>query len=102
MTKSAIAAAALPAMLLAACATTPALSEPGPLSDETASCDAAKAQRLMGQRATAETGAELLRLTGARTLRWVPPRTAVTMDFRADRLTVSYDDNLIIERISCG
>ncbi|HMO68727.1 MAG TPA: I78 family peptidase inhibitor, partial [Novosphingobium sp.] len=42
------------------------------------------------------------RATGARTLRWMPPRTAVTMDYRADRLTVSYDDNRIIERISCG
>jgi hypothetical protein len=43
-----------------------------------------------------------LTLTGAKVLRWVPPRTAVTMDFRADRLTVSYDDNMTIDRISCG
>jgi predicted GTPase len=30
------------------------------------------------------------------------PRTAVTMDFREDRVTVSYDDNYQIERVSCG
>lgn len=65
-------------------------------------CSADGAQRFVGQKATAELGAQLLRTTGARTLRWVPPRTAVTMDFRADRLTVSYDDAMTIERISCG
>ena len=65
-------------------------------------CKADGAQGFVGSTATAELGAELLRLTGARTLRWVPPRTAVTMDYRADRLTVSYDDNRIIDRISCG
>lgn len=65
-------------------------------------CKADGAQGFVGRAATAELGAELLRVTGARTLRWVPPRTAVTMDYRADRLTVSYDDNRIIERISCG
>ncbi len=58
-------------------------------------------QRLIGRKATAELGSELLRITGARTIRWVPPRTAVTMDFRADRLTVSYDDDMLVTQISC-
>ncbi|MDQ4419613.1 I78 family peptidase inhibitor [Sphingobium sp. DEHP117] len=56
----------------------------------------------VGEKATAETGARLLTATGARSLRWVPPRTAVTMDFREDRLTVSYDDNLVITTTACG
>jgi hypothetical protein len=34
-------------------------------------------------------------------LRWVPPRTAVTMDYRPDRLTVSYDDAMVITKVSC-
>jgi Peptidase inhibitor I78 family len=67
-----------------------------------AMCAADPAQSLMGRKADASTGAELLRLTGAKTLRWVPPRSAVTMDYRADRLTVSYDDDYTIVRISCG
>ena len=29
------------------------------------------------------------------------PRTAVTMDFRPDRLTVSYDDAMVITQVSC-
>lgn len=65
-------------------------------------CKAEAAQSFVGRKATAEIGTELLRLTGARTLRWVPPRSAVTMDYRADRLTVGYDDDYTIVRISCG
>ena len=65
-------------------------------------CNADAVQSLVGQTATADVGGQLLKGSGARTLRWVPPRTAVTMDFRPDRLTVSYDDALRIDRISCG
>lgn len=94
-------AAVIPAfaLLLGACTTTGA--EP-PQRELAGECDAAGVQDRVGQRATADLGGLLLRETGARTLRWVPPRTAVTMDFRADRLTVSYDDDMVIERISCG
>ena len=66
------------------------------------SCNADAVQSHVGHKASAASGAELLRLSGARTLRWVPPRSAVTMDYRADRLTVAYDDDYTIVRISCG
>ena len=56
----------------------------------------------VGQKATAEAGAQMLAATGALTLRWVPPRTAVTMDFREERLTVSYDDAMVITSTACG
>ena len=65
-------------------------------------CEASEAQAMLGQRASADVGAALLERTGATILRWVPPRTAVTMDFRPERLTVSYDDDYVIDRISCG
>ena len=101
MTRLLIGAAALG---LSACATTTATTPDGepPAREIEGQCDASGVQDHIGHRASAEAGATLLRLTGARILRWVPPRTAVTMDFRADRLTVSYDDNMVIERISCG
>lgn len=93
-------AAALP---LAACAASEAPAETAPPSPPAeAVCNADAVQSLIGQTATADVGAQLLKGSGARTLRWVPPRTAVTMDFRPDRLTVSYDDTLKIERVSCG
>jgi hypothetical protein len=43
----------------------------------------------------------MLAATGATILRWVPPRTAVTMDFNPSRLTVSYDDAMVITQVSC-
>ena len=97
---------ALAALALSACATTamPPSGNDGdpPVSEPQGECDAAPVQDMIGARASEATGARLLERTGARTLRWVPPRTAVTMDFRPGRLTVSYDDDLVIERISCG
>lgn len=65
-------------------------------------CDASGVQGMVGQTASAEIGARLLAETGATTLRWGPPRSAMTMDFRPDRLTVSYDDAMMIDRITCG
>ncbi|WP_366932630.1 I78 family peptidase inhibitor [Sphingopyxis sp.] len=91
-------AAVLP---LAACTQErPPASTPTPPTE--AMCNADGVQSFVGQTATGEVGAQLIKGSGATTLRWVPPRTAVTMDFRPDRLTVSYDDALKIERISCG
>ena len=84
------------ALALAACATT------GERSDLAAACDDQPGQSFVGQRATAEAGTQLLRLTGAQLLRWGPPRSAMTMDFRQDRVTVAYDDAMIITRIACG
>jgi hypothetical protein len=52
-------------------------------------------------KATGTLGAEMLAATGATILRWVPPRTAVTMDFNPSRLTVSYDDDHVITTVSC-
>lgn len=95
---------ALPCLLLplAACATTANGDSPPRVREPAGECDASGVQDHVGHTASAQSGATLLRLTGAQTLRWVPPRTAVTMDFRPDRLTVSYDDSYVIDRISCG
>lgn len=98
---SSTAAALSMSLSLAACsAPTPPASEVPAMPPGT--CQAEPAQGLMGSKASASAGADLLRMTGARTLRWVPPRSAVTMDYRADRLTVGYDDDYTIIRISCG
>ena len=65
-------------------------------------CDAGPAQTFVGQKADAASGVAIRRATGADTLRWGPPRSALTMDFREGRVTVAYDDAMIITRISCG
>lgn len=92
-------AATLP---LAACAAMDAPTDNGPPPPAEMTCNADAVQSHIGHTASAAMGAAILTESGARTLRWVPPRTAVTMDFRPDRLTVSYDDGLKITAISCG
>ena len=96
--KTLVLAAALGA--LAACATVPADGDP-PVRDIEGSCRAEPGQRFIGTRATTEVGGQMLATTGATILRWVPPRTAVTMDFNPSRLTVSYDDAMVITTVSC-
>jgi hypothetical protein len=94
------------ALALGACATTtpsdPA-AEPGTGPNAGGgACSGEAGQRFVGQKAEATTGQAIRAATGASVLRWVPPRSAVTMDFREDRVTVSYDDAMVITRVACG
>ena len=82
------------ATALAGCATT-----------ETAQnnfCNADPAQAFVGQKADAAAGLAIRQATGADELRWGPPRSAMTMDFRQGRVTVAYDDAMIITSVACG
>lgn len=98
-------AALMTASLLTSCTTSQASGEPE-LQERVlgadGTCNVEAAQSLVGQIATAELGARVLRLTGARTLRWSPPDSAMTMDYRQDRVNVFYDKDMRVERITCG
>ncbi len=65
-------------------------------------CNGAGLARFAGQAATAASGAEMLRVSGARTIRWVQPGMMVTMDFSPQRLTVYLARGNVIERANCG
>lgn len=65
-------------------------------------CNAEPGQLFVGQKADAASGLAIRQATGSDVLRWVPPRTAVTMDFQEGRVTVSYDDAMTITMVSCG
>ena len=55
-----------------------------------------------GQPASQELGARMLAATGTRVIRWVAHGMMVTMDYRADRITVFLDPSNRVERASCG
>lgn len=59
-------------------------------------------QQFVGQAGTAELGAEIQRVSGAKTLQWVAAGTMVTMEFREDRVRVYLDEGNRVQRVSCG
>lgn len=102
--------AALPLLLLGACQPMPApdtglppmRNEDAPIDLSAGACRSEPVQRFLGQRATAELGAAMLKASGATTLRWAPPGAVLTMDYRMDRLTVGYGADMVVTRVSCG
>ena len=87
--------------LLAACATT---SEQPPVHGLTSAhtCKTAGTEHFVGQNATSETGAAIMRETNSGVLRWAPHGAALTMDFRIDRVTVRLGPDNKITGIDCG
>ena len=81
----------LPLALLAACATD---TDPT-LTEDT--CGAANLSSLVGQDMSA-----LAAMTFPETTRFIEPDTAITMDFRAERLNFDLDASGVITRIWCG
>lgn len=88
------------ALALAGCASVPADGEPT-AREPADTCKREPGQRFIGQRATAELGAAIMAATDSTRLRWVPPRTAVTMEYAFGRVTVSYDDDYKVTAVSC-
>jgi hypothetical protein len=59
-------------------------------------------EEFIGQVATSEVAAALLRASGARTIRWALPGMAMTMEFSPERLTVQLASNNRIVSANCG
>ena len=103
------------AFLLAACTPTAAAPQRGPdlivpPDDGTPVRGAATGRecrndgldRFRGRQATSEVAAEMLRVSGAGTFRWVAHGSMITMEFSPERLTVHLDPSNRIERAACG
>ena len=75
---------------------------PAPPPSANYTCDATLAQYHIGHDATQGMGAAILQESGARSLRWGPPNSAWTMDYRQDRVNVRYDEKMKITAITCG
>ena len=65
-------------------------------------CNADSLGDLVGKRASDARADVMQTRSGSRTLRWIAPNTAVTMDFRPDRLNVYVDAKGRIERFTCA
>ena len=65
-------------------------------------CNAEPAQLFIGQKADAASGLAIRQATGADEVRWGPPRTPMTMEFKQGRVTVAYDDAMNITAVTCG
>ena len=91
------------ALALTACAATPPPEDQVPEYGATGkTCNAARAQHLVGRAGTAELAREALRLTGAGTMRWLKPGQVVTMEYRADRLNIDLDAQGRVKAVRCG
>jgi len=79
-------------------------SAPAPQTAEAPAgrCDAAAAERFVGQPYTDALGEDARQASGANTLRRIEPGQAVTLDFREDRLNIELDANSTVTRVRCG
>lgn len=92
--------AVLALMPLMAC--TIAQSDATAPGEPVGTCRSEPLAQFVGQTATTELGARMLRASGARIIRWVPQGGMVTMDFNPSRLTVQLDGTNRVERANCG
>ena len=84
---------------LAACATVgaaPPAPAPGGI------CSGDNLRQFAGRPATQELGAEVLRVSGARLLRWVAHGMVVTMEYSEERVTVWLTADNRVDRAVCG
>ena len=65
-------------------------------------CNAQNVQSFVGQMIRSATSEQILTQSGAASLRWGPPDSVWTMDYRADRVNVRYDRAMTIADITCG
>lgn len=97
---------ALP-IALAGCApidreTTTGQREPISLRDEGDECGASLVSTYVGLRATTQLRSDVTTRSAAKSVRWIVPDSAVTMDYRPDRLNVELDRDDKILRFTCG
>lgn len=73
-----------------------------PNDDPRYACSTAGLGGMVGQQATTQLGAEAMRIANARTIRWIRPGDAVTMDYRFDRLNINLDSQNRVSGFACG
>lgn len=89
--------------MLAACApAAPVAETPSPPAEPRMECATKGLEGLIGQTATQQLGAEALRISGARIVRWIPEGAIITMDYSYVRLNIHLDKRNAVVRFGCG
>ena len=90
--------------LLVACSTAPMAASYPPVHGETPghTCTTAGTERFIGRTRSQSARTAIMRASHAAVLRWAPPGVMLTMDYRADRVTVHLDAANKITQIKCG
>jgi len=65
-------------------------------------CDATSVQSFIDQKATSEIAQKIMTRSFSEQMRWIPPHTAITEDYRSDRINLYYDNAFILIQINCG
>ena len=93
----------LAAAFLSGCSS-PSESTPDPVATETASgrCEAKAAEFAIGKQASPQLLEQARARAGAQNARILKPNDMVTLEYRSDRLNLSTDANLVVNRVTCG
>lgn len=79
-----------------------ALAPDHPPSSAAGDCNAAAVQELVGKQASPELLDQSRRDSGARVARLLRPGDVVTLEYNAQRLNLTTDEDGRIQRVSCG
>ena len=90
------------ALSLSACAYE-AAGEPYPVPPgPPTACGSHQLGSYIGKKRTDAISADVARISGAKSIRWISPGMAVTMDYREGRLNVKLDEKGVILSFTCG
>ncbi|WHS62421.1 I78 family peptidase inhibitor [Pseudomonas sp. G2-4] len=89
---------------LSGCSSGPSESTPDPVATETGSgrCEAKAAEFAIGKQASPQLLEQARARAGAQNARILKPNDMVTLEYRSDRLNLSTDANLVVNRVNCG
>lgn len=65
-------------------------------------CNISAVEKLVGEQASPELLDQARRESGAMVARIIRPGDIVTLEYNADRLTLTTDEALVVQRVSCG
>ncbi len=89
-------------LLLAAAAMVAGGCVPVPFAYQVTTCRVDGFPAIVGREANDATGKEILRVSGAHTLRWIQPGMMVTQEYNPERVSAWIGADNRVQRLNCG